>query len=169
MFAVNTHLPTGHWTLDPSRTTVSFDVRNGRRLVRGTVPATQGGVRHDAAGVRVDAVLDLSAVDTGNARRDRDLRKPYLLHLDRHPTMQFSASTLAQEDGGLVVSGTLSVRGRELPLALTVTEPITDAGGGELVAEGTAQVDRRDVGIVAPPFLIGRRIDIAVRAVLIPG
>lgn len=167
MSALHTVLPTGRWTLDPSRTTASFDVRNGRRLVHGTVPVTGGEVTRGDAGLVVDVVLDLSAVETGNARRDRDLRKPFLLDLDRHPVMRFSASTLLRQGQGWLLPGTLTVRGRELAIGVSVTEVTTDADDGELVATGTTSLDRRDVGIVAPPFMIGRRVDVHVRAVLI--
>ncbi len=37
----------------------------------------------------------------------------------------------------------------------TIAEPVARVRGAELVAEGTALLGRRDVGIVAPPFLIG--------------
>jgi polyisoprenoid-binding protein YceI len=169
MSTLHTVLPTGRWTLDPSRTTASFDVRNGFRVVHGTVPVTRGEVTHrggDAAAVAV--VLDLSAVGTGNDRRDRDLRKPSLLDLDRHPIMRFSASSLLRQGDGWVLPGTLEVRGREVAVSVAVTELTTDPDGGELVAAGTARLDRRDAGIVAPPFVIGRRVDVHLRAVLIP-
>jgi polyisoprenoid-binding protein YceI len=168
MSALHTVLPTGRWTLDPSQTTASFDVRNGPGRVHGNVPVTGGEVTHGDAGVSVDVVLDLSAVRTGNARRDRDLRKPSLLDLDRHPIMRFSAGTLLRQGDGWLLPGTLTVRGRELAISVTVTELTTDADGGELVAAGTTSLDRRDVGIVAPPFVIGHRVDVHVRAVLIP-
>jgi polyisoprenoid-binding protein YceI len=168
MSTLHTVLPTGRWTLDLSRTTASFDVRNGFRLVHGTVPVLRGEVSHGDEGVGIEALLDLSAVRTGHARRDRDLRKPFLLDLDRHPIMRFSAAGLLREGDGWLVPGTLEVRGRDAAISVTVTELTTDPDDGELVAAGTARLDRRDVGIVAPPFLIGRRVDVHVRAVLIP-
>lgn len=167
MSTLNTVLPTGRWTVDPSRTTVTFDVRNGPRLVHGTLPVTGGEVTHGDTGLAVDVALDLSALRTGNARRDRDLRKPFLLDLDRHPIMRFSASTLLRQGEGWQLPGTLAVRGRELSVSVAVTEVTIGADDGELVATGTTSLDRRDVGIVAPPFMIGRRVDVQVRAVLV--
>lgn len=175
MSAPRTALPTGRWTVDTSRTTASLAVRNGPRVVHGTVPVTAGSVTLDGASLAVAAELDLSAIDTGNARRDRDLRRPGLLDLDRHPTMRFAAGTVSSRAGGWTLTGTLQVRGREVELELAVSEPGGELDGddrhgdGERTVVATTSLDRRSVGIVAPPFLIGRRVDVTVRAVLVAG
>lgn len=44
--------------------------------------------------VRPAGSLHLGAIDTGNARRDKDLRKPKLLDLDHHPAMTFAADSI---------------------------------------------------------------------------
>ncbi|MCO1660569.1 YceI family protein [Pseudonocardia humida] len=169
MTTIPTALPTGEWVLDPTRTTASFAVRNGPGTVHGTVPVTAGAVRVDGAGVRVEAELDLSALDTGNPRRDRDLGKPGLLDLDRHPRLRFVADDVRGTDGGWVLVGTLSVRGREVPVTLTVADAdrpdLLDAG--DATAVGTTRLDRRDLGVRAPRVLIGRWIEVTVRAVLV--
>ena len=37
--------------------------------------------------MRAFAELDLNSLDTGISKRDADLRKPWLLDIDRHPVM----------------------------------------------------------------------------------
>ena len=79
-------LAAGRWTVDLANSSATFRVRSFGRTVTGSVPITEGAVEVD--GGRPTAItgsLDLSAIDTGNARRDSDLRKPRLLDLDHHP------------------------------------------------------------------------------------
>lgn len=163
MSTTRTALPTGEWVLDPVRTTASFAVRNGPGTVHGTVPTTAGSVRVNGADVRVQAELDLSALDTGNPRRDHDLRKPHLLDLDRHPRMRFVADDVRGSDGRWELVGTLSLRGRDVPVTLAVT----GADGLDQILVGTTRLDRRDVGVRAPRFLIGRWVEVTVHAVLV--
>jgi polyisoprenoid-binding protein YceI len=166
MTTARTSLPTGAWVLDTARTTASFTVRNGPATVRGTVPVSAGSVRVDGAGVAVEAELDLSALATGNPRRDRDLRKPALLDLDAHPRMRFIATRVREDDSGWALDGTLSVRGRDVPVTLEVADPDVP-GDRDPTVVGTTRLDRRDLGMRAPRIMIGRWIDVTVRAVLV--
>ena len=80
-------LRAGTWTVRSGRTTAAFEVRNfGFNRVRGTIPVRSGSV--EVTGGEVTAVraeLDLGALDTGNPKRDADLRKPNLLDSGARP------------------------------------------------------------------------------------
>jgi polyisoprenoid-binding protein YceI len=164
-----TTLPTGRWVVDLTRTTVTFTVRGAfGSTVTGTVPVTNASVTSTGTGLDVAAQLDLGALDTGNPRRDRDLRKPRLLDLDAHPTASFTGR--ATDATALVIDGVLAVRGRDVPLRLevTVADGAQLAPGGTVSAVATTTLDRRDLGISAPAFMIGRRVDVTVSATLVP-
>jgi polyisoprenoid-binding protein YceI len=155
----------GTWSVSDSRTRVTFSVRNLGRPVHGSVACRWGSVEVDGAGAprRVIAEIDLESVDTGIARRDADLRKPWLLDIDRHPAMTWTADRFTRgADGGWAAEGVLQVRGTSVPLMLT--------GSAEFVPDGcirvraTGSLDRTAVGIRAPRLLIGRTVDIDVDA-----
>jgi len=156
-------LAPGRWRHVPTGTSASFTVRNfGLRQVTGTVPVAEAWVDVDAAGVaqQVRATLDLRAIATGNARRDADLQKPHLLGTAEHPTLSF-AGTPAVGPDGWTVAGTLAGRASaKVTLAATIESATPQA----ITVRATAELDRRELGIRAPRFLIGRRLRITVTA-----
>ncbi|MFD5830315.1 YceI family protein [Lentzea sp. NPDC060358] len=156
----------GLWRADVSRSTASFEVGNLGRTARGTVPVTAGSVEigPDGALLSVHGTLDLGSVDTGIARRDRDLRGPRLLDLDRHPVMTFTATSVQAAGDGWRVTGTLAARGTST--SVSGLARLSSVDGDEAVLTATARLDRRTLGIRAPGFLIGRHVDIAVTAVV---
>src|SRR5262249_56608736 len=112
-------LSTGRWAVAPAHSPAPSRVGNLGRPVPGPVP-TPGGTRDIAGRGQPSAItgtLDLGAIDTGNARRDKDLRKPRLLDLDRHPTMTFAADTITASPTGWQVTGHLAARGTRVRLA----------------------------------------------------
>jgi polyisoprenoid-binding protein YceI len=158
-----TGLIAGTWAVSDSRTRVAFTVRNLGRPVRGSVACQGGEVVVDATGapLRVAAELDLDSVDTGIAKRDADLRKPWLLDIDRHPTMTWTADRFTRgDDGRWTADGVLQVRGTSTPLA--VTGPAEILADGWIRVRASGSLDRAAVGIRAPRFLIGRTIGIDV-------
>jgi len=109
------------------------------------------------------SALDLGAIDTGNARRDSDLRKPRLLDLDRHPAMAFAADTITASPAGWSVTGRLTARGTSVRLAGDVELSHQD---GPTTLTAHTWLDRRTLGIRAPRILIGHEIDITVTATI---
>jgi polyisoprenoid-binding protein YceI len=156
-------LSTGRWTVDPAHSTATFRVGNLGRTVTGTVPITEGTVVIDGQHSAITGSLDLGAIDTGNARRDKDLRKPKFLDLDRYRTMTFTADTITIAPAGWRVTGQLTARGTSVRLAghVDVSAEYTSA---TLTAH--TQLDRRALGIRAPRIMIGNHIDITVTATI---
>ena len=160
-------LAAGKWTVDSTRSTATFRVGNLGQTVTGTVPIIEGTVDVDAGGrpTAISASLDLGSIDTGHRRRDRDLRKPSLLDLDRHPTMTFSADAVAGPAGGWSVTGQLTARGTAVALAGDLE--LSEADGSTTLV-GRTWLDRRALGVRAPRIMIGRRVEITVSALIRP-
>ena len=158
-------LAAGRWMVDPAHSTAAFRVGTLGRTVTGTVPITEGTVDTDGGGqpTAITGSLDLGAIDTGNARRDKDLRKPKLLDLDRHPAMTFAPDTITATPAGWRVTGHLTARGTSVRLAGDA-----DVSGQDRFAIVTAhtRLDRRALGIRAPRIVIGHAIDITITATI---
>jgi polyisoprenoid-binding protein YceI len=156
-------LTPGRWTVDPARIRAGFAVGNLGKVVEGSIRVVSGEVEVDDAGrpVRIHAELDLAGIDTGNARRDADLRKPRLLDIDAHPTMTYSSDDVRPEGAGWRADGVLALRGTSCPLTVTGT---AEAGStpGTVAVTGAATLDRTAVGIRAPRLMIGRTVTITV-------
>lgn len=152
----------GTWTLADTTPVARFTVGNlVTKTVSGSIPISSASLTVCGDGsisVQVDA--GLSAIDTGHLKRDRDLRKPALLDLDRHPRLQFRAEDVRAVPDGWQVPGLLTVKGATKEMVLDVA--VEPAGEAVLQVRATGRVDRRDFGIKAPRFMIGAVVDIEV-------
>jgi polyisoprenoid-binding protein YceI len=163
-----TGLRPGRWNEVASLTSARFTVRElGLVRVGGTVPALDAWVDVDPTGIpaAVHAVLDLTGIDTGHAKRDADLQKPHLLDTAKHPHLTFAGRPEWTGDAWKV-DGRLTARtGTEVTLRAEITGT---GAGGELTVRAATTVDRRALGIRAPRFLIGRYVDVTVEATFAP-
>lgn len=160
-------LTSGRWDVLNSLSGAGFAVRNfGVKTVRGTVPIRSAWVQVDGQGrpVSVAAELDLAGIATGNARRDRDLAKPHLLDTARHPTLAFHGRPEA-DGAAWTLTGRIDAHDASVDVAVEVT--VLDGRDPNRVSVRASTVfDRRELGIRAPRFLIGRRIQVSLDAVL---
>jgi polyisoprenoid-binding protein YceI len=158
-------LAVGRWAVDPAHSTATFRVRSLGRTVTGNVPVTEGTVDVDESGQprAISGSLDLGAIDTGNPRRDKDLRTPRFLDLDRYPVMTFAADSITTSPIGWRVTGNLAVRGTSV--RLTGDAAVSPHDRSATVTAQT-QLDRRALGIRAPRIMIGHAIDITVTVAL---
>ena len=157
----------GQWQVVASSAIARFAVRNfGVKTVHGTVPIIEAWVHVDDAGHpgAVHELLDLAGIDTGNPRRDRDLRRPSLLDTEQFPTLRFDGGPAERSDGGTWVQlGRLHGRDAAAPVMLTI-DPLATAESGAISVRASTEFDRRDLMIRAPRVLVGRRVAVTIEA-----
>jgi polyisoprenoid-binding protein YceI len=161
----------GRWQLRATSSSATFAVGNfgGMRTVHGQVPIRHAWVDVDDTGrpLTVHAELDLVGIDTGNNRRDTDLRKPRLLDTEKFPTLTFVGGPGKSGTEGWSVPGTIAAHGAET--AVVVTAVVADEpGSDDVTISATAQFDRRALGVKAPRFLIGTQVGVSIQAVFTP-
>jgi polyisoprenoid-binding protein YceI len=138
----------GDWTLDRSRSSVSLT----NRSVWGMVPVT-GVFRHVAGQgtVTVDGevtgtlTVAPASVDTRNTRRDKHLRSADFFDTDHYPEVTFTVDGIRASGPRVAVTGTLTVRGRALPLAFDGTAAVR--GDGEVWLDAQVPVHQGDIGL----------------------
>jgi polyisoprenoid-binding protein YceI len=164
--AAPTLLRTGRWQFVSSLTSARLAVRNfGVKTVHGQLPVLEAWVDVDASGrpTAVHATLDLAGLDTGNARRDRDLRAPRLLDTAKYPTVTFDAAAPTQVgETEWTVAGRLT--GRATAADLTLQVRVAPPRDGQVGVHAVTELDRCALGVTAPRLLIGRRVAICVDA-----
>lgn len=159
---------TGVWTVVPDASRAGFRVRD--KLVGqagGTIPLRSGTVRIGAAGdVRSARVeLDAGGIETGNAHRDRDLRKPHFLAAVEHPVIVVETGPAPiGSPGGWAVPATLTARGAAAPIDLAVALDAADEASATVTVTG--RLDRAPLGMRVPAMIVGRFVDIEVRLLL---
>lgn len=158
--------PAGRYTLDPSRTSVTFVTRHmfGLARVRGTLAATGGvlTIAERAEDSAVEAEAAAASFSTGNVLRDPQVRSGMFLDARKHPAITFRSAAVRRSGDGWAVSGVLTVKGRPAPLNLTVTE--ATAEGTVVVFRASGTVDRYAHGITMMRGMAARSLSIEITA-----
>lgn len=160
----------GPYRLDPARSSVAFRTRHlfGLGRVAGTLQLVAGELVVDPMPphASVSVTLDAASFDTGNDRRDRDVREVKFLDTVRHPRITFHADELRQEGGGWTLAGQLTVRGVSRPVTLAIGS--VERSGRGFRAHASARVDRYAFGITAAKGMAARFLDVEVTVVAEP-
>ena len=95
--------------LDPTRSSISFDIRHlGVATVHGSFASFTGDLDDDGARLAVD----VTSVDTGDSIRDRRLRSEFF-DAEQFPAIAFRAAGI-----GPTIHGELTIRGVTRPISL---------------------------------------------------
>lgn len=141
----------GSWTLDATRSEVRLETRHtwGLRPLHGVFRQVAGSGTVTAAG-DVSGVVTVAAgsIDTKNSVRDKHLRSADFFDIANHPDIVFAVEGAAPADspadGGVRVTGSLTVAGRTRPASFDAT---VSAAGDEVRLDGRLQVNRADFGL----------------------
>ena len=156
----------GHYRIDPVRTSVRFSTRHlfGLGAVSGTVSLREADLSvTEPSSATVHAVLDAASFDTGNTRRDTDVRSAKYLDVAAYPDITFSSEQVRLHEGKWVAVGTLTAHGVAAPVDLTLDEIGRD--DGKLIVRASAQIDRYAHRVTAGKGLAARWLTVEVAAV----
>ena len=144
------------WVIDSSHSSAQFAVRHFMvSTVRGTFGTLSGAVNLDEQDITqssVTAEIDVTSIDTREAKRDEHLRGTDFFDVETYPTMHFVSKKVEQIDAArYTVTGDLTLRGvtREVAFAVEGSpSPITDPWGKlRLGGVATATIDRTEFGL----------------------
>jgi polyisoprenoid-binding protein YceI len=104
--------------------------------------------------------------------RDKDLRSPHFLEVEKYPTITFhSKQTKVVGPGKLQFAGDLTIHGVTKEVVLEVDGPsaaIKDPWGNQRIgASATTKIIRQDFGISGAPGVVGDEITITIDVELI--
>lgn len=149
------------YAIDPTHTFVNFEAPHfGLSTSRGRFDRKQGTVEFDRAGRsgRAEISIETKSVSTGVTALDSRLCAPEILACESHPTARFIGERFAYDgDRVSAVSGSLTLRGRTLPLTLRASRfncyvnvlLLREVCGGDF----EAMLALKDWGITASPEL----------------
>ena len=172
------HAPdAGSYALDPSHSSVSFSARHLMvTKVRGRLPVVAGRleIAEDPQGSSVEATVDVTAVDSGDPKRDEHLRSPDFFDVDRYPTVTFRSTKVDDHhDGTFTLHGELTVRDVTRPVTLAGEYLGTQASPWGDVRTGFSaetEVNRKDwglewnVALEAGGLLVGDKVKLTIDA-----
>ncbi|MFF4228672.1 YceI family protein [Streptomyces sp. NPDC001820] len=172
--------PPGTWSLDPAHSSVGAVAQHlGISSVYGRFTDFGGriDIAPDLSRSRVDAVIRAASVDTGNGLRDKHLKSPDFLDVERYPEIAYRSHGLTPSGPDRwTVHGSLSLHGvvRDVDLELAYLGTGPDPWGGVRAAfRATTELRREDFAmhynqvVQAGISAIGTtlRVELAVQAV----
>ena len=144
------------YDIDSAHSAAQFSVRHLMvSNVRGSFKKVTGKVVFDAANpsaTMVQASIEVSTVDTGEAGRDTHLKSPDFFDLAKFPSMTFVSKSASKTSQGIDLSGDLTLHGVTKSVVLhisDITREIKDPRGMlRIGATATTVINRQDFGIV---------------------
>jgi polyisoprenoid-binding protein YceI len=112
----------GHYRIDTVRTTVRFFTRHlfGLGAVSGTVRLREADFSvTEPLSATVHAVVDAASFDTGNLRRDTDVRSAKYLDVTAYPEITFDSQQVRLHEGKWMAVGTVTAHGVAAPADLS--------------------------------------------------
>jgi polyisoprenoid-binding protein YceI len=150
------------WRIDPLHSSAQFSVRHMMiSTVRGQFGGVKGTMTYDAknpVASSVEATIDCTTVNTGEPKRDSDLKTAEFFDVKRYPVMTFRSKKVAVAGKDkLRVTGDLTINAITHQVVLEVegpTAPVRDTQGREKIGvSGTTKVSRKEYGILYNPIM----------------
>jgi len=154
--AVPSPTATTTWQIDPAHTAAGFSVKHMMiATVRGQFKGVTGTVNWDDQDISnsiVDVTIDANTVDTGEPKRDADLKSANFFDVAHYPTITFKSTKIERISAAkMKVAGNLTIHGITKPVVLDVEGPsgaVKDPWGNTRVAlNATTTVNRMDYGV----------------------
>lgn len=163
----NTPTPAaGRYRIDSTRATVRFHTRHlfGLGSVSGTVRLREADltVAEPLTGTTLHAVLDAATFNTGNPKRDADVRSAKYLDAITYPDITFDCESVNQQNGKWVAAGTVTAHGVAAPVDLTLDD--LHVNPEELTLRATTRVDRYAHHVTAGKGMAARWLTIEITA-----
>jgi polyisoprenoid-binding protein YceI len=150
------------WRIDPLHSSAQFSVRHMMiSTVRGQFGGVKGAALFDAknpANSSVEATIDCATINTGEPKRDADLKSIEFFDVKRYPVMTFKSKTVtAVSPGKLKITGDLTINATSREVILDVdgpTAPILDDKHREKIGvSATTKISRKEFGILYNPIM----------------
>ena len=150
------------WRIDPLHSSAQFSVRHMMiSTVRGQFGGVKGTILYDRRNPKnssVQATIDCSTVNTGEPKRDSDLKTAEFFDVEHYPVMTFKSTRVeAAGPGKLRATGDLTINAITKEVVLQIegpTPPIKDTQGREKVGvSATTTISRKSFGILYNPVM----------------
>jgi polyisoprenoid-binding protein YceI len=169
------------WEIDPAHSHAQFKVRHLMiSNVKGEFTKLSGTVKIDSADLTqssVEVTVDAASISTRDPQRDGHLKSPDFFHVEHHPAISFKSTKITRTDGGLELTGNLTIRGVTKPVTFEVDGPTPETkdpwGNVRRGVEATTTIDRKDFGLTwnaaleTGGVMVGDKVTITVDAELI--
>lgn len=150
------------WRIDPLHSSAQFSVRHMMiSTVRGQFGGVKGSVLYNPRNPKassVEATIDCSTINTGEPKRDSDLKTAEFFDVQHYPVMTFKSKRVDSAGRGkLKMTGELTINAITRQVVLNIegpTQPVKDTQGREKVGvRGVTKISRKEYGILYNPVM----------------
>jgi polyisoprenoid-binding protein YceI len=143
------------YQIDPAHSGAHFSVRHMMiSNVRGEFTKVQGTILWDSenpANSSIAASIDATSINTRDAQRDGHLKSADFFEVEKFPEIQFQSIQVQPTEGGLEVTGDLTIHGVTNRVVLEVEGPTPETkdpwGNVRIGASATTKIRRKDFGL----------------------
>ena len=146
--------PAADYEIDPAHSFIEFRIKHlGYSWLYGRFNRFSGGFSHDPADPsanRISVSIDPASVDTNHAERDKHLRNPDFLDVEKYPDAGFESTKYTGDAESGTLDGMLTLHGVTKPISLElrkIGEGKDPWGGYRAGFIGTVTLTRGDFGI----------------------
>jgi polyisoprenoid-binding protein YceI len=142
------------YEIDPVHSDVAFTVRHlVISNVRGHFKEFTGTILYDPNDITkssVSGTIKTASIDTGNEKRDADLKGAGFFDVEKYPEIAFKSDKIEKTGGGYTAIGILTIRGisKQIRLPFTLSGPIQDPWGNTKIGiEASTTINRQDYNV----------------------
>ena len=144
------------WKIDPAHSSAEFKVKHMMiSNVKGSFAGITGTLTEhatDASLSSIDASVDVTTINTGDAQRDGHLKSPDFFDAEKFPTMTFKSTQVTRKgEGEYAVTGDFTIHGVTKPVTFAVEGPSAPGkdpwGNTRIGLSATTKINRKDFGL----------------------
>lgn len=143
------------YNLDPAHSAANFSVKHMMiAKVHGSFGKLSGSLDYDPVNptaARVEATIDASSINTGEAQRDTHLKSADFFDVEKFPSLTFKSKKVEKGGSGLRVTGDLTIHGVTKEVVLDVEGPSAEMkdpwGNLKIGASATTKISRKEFGL----------------------
>lgn len=164
----------GNWAFEAGNSSIEFSVKHLMiSKVRGSFRAFSGAidVGDDPSASTVSVRIETASLDTGLEYRDKDLRGPDFLDVEKYPEMTFTNTSVMPNGEGWQLGGELTLAGQTHPVVLDFEfhgAAVDPWGNAKAVFSARTSLERERWGLTynqaieSGGVLIGSKINIEI-------
>jgi len=169
------------WNIDTAHSVVEFSVKHlVVATAKGRFEKVSGQADFDEANPAnswVEATIDASSINTGDANRDGHLKSPDFFEIEKYPTLTFKSTKVEKDGDEYKVTGNLTIRDvtKEVTLQVEYNGQTTNPFSSNTHAGFSARtsINRKEFGLnwnvalEAGGFMVSDKVNINLEVELV--
>jgi polyisoprenoid-binding protein YceI len=142
-----TQIPAGTWTVDPVHSSATFTVKH---MMVGTFRGEFTRIEGSLSDGKLVGRVKIDSIQVKDAGLKEHLLSPEFFDAERYPEIVYESATVDLQDGSLISTGTLTLKGKttEITAVGTLAGPVVTLGDVETIGINLkATVAREAVGL----------------------